>query len=230
MKAMGSDQFLKDVASHAMTVLSDNGLYRHLKFRQSERSWNMWFEVVTWPGSLAIHGDMGSWSFSRVEDMFTFFRSDKLQINASYWGEKITSESRFGGPSKRFHPETFKANVLSSLDGYGLVESQQIEIAKALEEEVFCEEHEAYARRALSDFKHDDFEFSDSWEIKGDGCTYHYLWCLHAIVWAIQQYDAGRLTEIDRENNHVPLHSEAWGAALGARDIIAGDAFGDFPK
>ena len=72
--------------------------YRHLLFRQPN-SGNMWFEIITWPDSLMIRGDMGSWSFSRVQDMFTFFRSDQLKINPSYWTEKIDSESRFGGPS-----------------------------------------------------------------------------------------------------------------------------------
>lgn len=36
--------------------------------------------------------------------------------------------------------------------------------------------------------------------------------------------------EIDRENSHVPLHSEAWLKALGGRDLIAAEAFGDKPR
>lgn len=194
-KPMTSAQFLADVAAHRMATRQDSGLYRHLVFRQPENSWNMWFEVVTWPGSLTIQGDMGTWSFSRVEDMFTFFRSATLRINASYWGEKITSESRFGGPSRKFNMDTFQANVISSLDGYGLSETERAEVVEALEEDVFGDD-ESTARRALADFKHDDFEFSDSWEIEGTGYTYHYLWCLHAIVWAIQQYDAATAASV----------------------------------
>jgi|SRR5665213_1794470 len=121
-KPMNAEQFLADVANHELTIKQDNGLYRHLYFRQLGNS-NMWFEIVTWPGALTINGDMGSWSFSRVDDMFRFFRSKELRINSSYWAEKITSESRYGGK----------------------------------------------------------------------GYTYHFLWCLHAIVWAIQQYDAARV-------------------------------------
>lgn len=190
MKKMDAITFLADVSGHALTVKSDNGLYRHLMFRQATNSWNQWFEIVTWPGTLVINGDMGTWSFSRVDDMFTFFRSDQLRINASYWGEKINSESRFGGPSRQFLPETFKSNVLSHLDGYDLSDIEKTEISAALDEEVFSDEDESSVRRALTDFKHGDFTFSDPWEISGSDYTYHYLWCLYAIVWGIQRYDA----------------------------------------
>jgi hypothetical protein len=185
-KIMGSEQFLADVANHGLKVRLDNGLHRHLMFRQPG-SGNMWFEIVTWPGSLAINGDMGAWTFSRVDDMFTFFRSKELKINAQYWCEKVQAESRFGGPSEKFNADTFKANVLSSLDGYDSVPADTIE---ALEEQVFGEEDESTARRALADFEHAGFTFSDSWEIGGNAYTYHFLWCLYAIVWAIQRYDA----------------------------------------
>lgn len=35
--------------------------------------------------------------------------------------------------------------------------------------------------------------------------------------------DGFALEDIDRENNHVPLHSDAWCAALGKRDVTAAD-------
>jgi hypothetical protein len=188
-KIMSAEQFLIDVSKHEMKVHLKDGLYRHLIYRNPQTG-NMWFEIVTWPGSLAIHGDMGTWTFSRVDDMFTFFRSKELKINASYWHEKIQSESRFGGPAERFNADTFKANVLDSLDGYELEDPRKAEVIAALEEEVFGDEDESNARRCLANFEHDGFSFSDSWEIDGNGYTYHFLWCLHAIVWAIQRYDA----------------------------------------
>jgi hypothetical protein len=188
------ERFLKDVAKHELKVKLDNGLYRHLMFRQPDNG-HMWFEIITWPGSLAINGDMGTWSFSRVEDMFKFFRSGtpgQLRINASYWAEKINSESRFGGPSEKFDADTFKANVLFILDDYDLSAAEKKDIKEAIEEDVFGTEDESTMRSALADFRRDGFTFSDSWEISGNAYTYHYLWCLYAIVWAIQQYDEWR--------------------------------------
>jgi len=191
IKAMDAERFRRDVAAHQMTVLLDCGVYRHLKFRNAPpNSWNMWFELVTWPGSLAINGDMGTWTFARIDDMFQFFRSDELRINCSYWHEKMQSDSRFGGPAKQFTPEQFEKNVISSLENYDLPESQRADIILALHERgVLGEDHEATAHQALADFAHGDFTFSDPWEISGHGYAYHFLWCLHAIVWGIQQYD-----------------------------------------
>ena len=190
------EQFVKDTATHKMKVLRDDGLYRHIRFASEDNPWNLWFELVTWPNALIIRGDMGSWSFSRLEDMFEFFRCDGLRINPSYWGEKIQSESRFGGPHRKFHADTFQANVLESLDDYDLEEPRKAKIIEELESEVFGEEDEGCARRALSEFEYRDedgkFEFSDSWEIDGEDYTYQYLWCCYAIQWGIAQYDVLR--------------------------------------
>ncbi len=195
MKTLDSAQFLKDVAAHEMKILRDDGLYRHLEFHQKENSWNQWFEIVTWPGKLVVNGDMGSWTFARVEDMFSFFRharGEEFYINPSYWSEKILAESRFGGPSRKFDVDTFKSSVLSRLDDCDLDVTDKAAIKEALDEEVFTgDEDESWIRRQLADFEYGDdkFSFSDTWEISGEAYTYHYLWCLYAIVWAIQSYD-----------------------------------------
>lgn len=193
--------FLKDVETHVPTLLLDHGVYRHIRFRKPSDSWNLWFEIITWPGALVISGDMGTWTFARladttarpaIQDMFRFFRcglsGGDLRINESYWAEKIQSESRFGGPHWKFSPSTFKANVLSSLDGYGLDEDERKRVTGELEE-VFSVEDESTACRLLREFKCGDFRFQDSWEITGMAYTYHFRWCLFAIVWAIRQYD-----------------------------------------
>lgn len=197
MKEMTAEQFLKDVSTHTMTVLLDNGLYRHLKFKAAKDSWNLWFEVVTWPNSLTIDGDMGTWSFSRIEDMFEFFgrgqRDGTLKINEGYWGEKITSESRFGGPHKKHVPEVFEQRVIASLDGYGLSDQFKAEVIEFLSDEISWNDDEGTVRRQLEEVSYegpeDKFEFQDIWEISGEAYTYHFLWCCYAIVWAIQQYD-----------------------------------------
>lgn len=197
-KPMDTPTFLRDVKTHKMIVHRDDGVYRHLKFRAVKDSWNQWFEILTWPGCLTIHGDMGTWTFARVDDMFCFFRSDgELKINSSYWCEKVQAESRFGGPSKKFSAEKFKAAIIGSLDGYGLTNKEKAEIIEALESDLFCDGDDEFSvRRELAEFERGDFKFSDTNEISGQEYTFHFLWCLHAIVWAIQQYDAARVTEV----------------------------------
>lgn len=85
---------------HQLTVLRDDGLYRHLKFRSPENSF-YWFDLITWPGYLTVTGDMGTYTFSRTEDMFTFFRNG--YINTHYWAEKLRAGATGGRDTAREH-------------------------------------------------------------------------------------------------------------------------------
>jgi hypothetical protein len=92
-----AERFAKETAAHEMTVLHDDGLYRHLKFSNPERRWSYWFDLITVPGALIFRGDGESFVFSRFTDMFEFFRSGirkdgSLHINPHYWAEKLTSD------------------------------------------------------------------------------------------------------------------------------------------
>lgn len=86
-----ADRFARDTKNHVMTVLHDDGVYRHLRFAQPDRS-SYWFDIVTWPGTLAIRGDFGDgFMFVRINDMFEFFRRNGNEhgINPGYWAEKV---------------------------------------------------------------------------------------------------------------------------------------------
>lgn len=111
------ETFTKDISTHAMTVLLYNGLYRHAKFKKPTDSWHHWFEIITWPGCLTINGDMGTWTFSRIEDMFSFFRCrNGLSINPAYWAEKLQSGSSGGyRQAKEFSMEDFSERLLDQL-------------------------------------------------------------------------------------------------------------------
>lgn len=103
-----AERFRRDTANHVMTVLQDKGLYRHLRFRAPGGSC-YWYEIVTWPGALTIRGDIGeSYTFSRLSDMFQFFRSDKGRINAHYWAEKLADSGR---SVKEYSEDELKAHL-----------------------------------------------------------------------------------------------------------------------
>jgi hypothetical protein len=190
--------FLKNAATMKLVVAQDNGLYRHLKIRNEGGNWFNWFDIVTWPGSLAINGDYGSWMFSRIDDMFAFFRlnprdGEELRINPSYWHEKIDAEDR-NTHTKTFDADYFKQNLIAS---YGL---QDPDLLRQLDEEVFSLESEHEIYRALSDFEYESkrgkkVRFDEWYEISGKQYTFHYLYCLYSIVWAIQQYDTFKSME-----------------------------------
>lgn len=74
---------------HEMTILHDDGLHRHLRFRSPDHG-HYWFELITVPGALIFRGDGDSYVFARTTDMFEFFRSRNGSINPHYWAEKLT--------------------------------------------------------------------------------------------------------------------------------------------
>ena len=67
-------RFLGDVDWHVMTVLRDDGVHRHIRLKRPD-SGSYWFDLITWPGTLCIDGDCGTYVFRRLEDMFQFFRT-----------------------------------------------------------------------------------------------------------------------------------------------------------
>ena len=182
--------FLKDVANHTMTVVRDDGVYRHLVF-SNNGSFVYRFEIVTWPGYLAYTGDMGAFVFTRVEDMFSFFRNQRKEINPGYWSEKVVAENKPDGVEK-FSIDEFRENVLGSTRSHlSLDDSEQIpenimlEIQPLLDAEDWID-----AICGIRDFRSELINLSDWWEFRNNRYTYNFIWCCYALVWSIEQYDA----------------------------------------
>ena len=192
--------FLKNVSEHEFTIISDSGINRHLKFMAPDTN-NHWFELITWNNHLCISGDMGTYVFARTPDMFNFFRTpaEGLYINTGYWDEKVQSESRFGGGVKKFSEELFKEAIKSDFEAYfedSEDDKTKAECWEAVEIEVLSCSGEWECVTAANNFSHDDFHFADFWENTVEEYTYHYIWCLRAIVFGIQQYDKSCEREI----------------------------------
>lgn len=215
------DRFLVDVAQHKMTVLHDDGLYRHLRFRHPDHGF-YWFDLITWPNTLVINGDMHTFAFSRVEDMFTFFRQSRGgRINPDYWAEKvIDGPERVRSYSREVFQEQaeealkeYEAEYPELCDRYAVDKAAYDALPKAdqwrtrtpvaphLPEELRREladanddgetDYEDGARRLLSRWEGYGV-VSDTWEWKLNEWTWHFLWCCHAIVWAIAKYDEAK--------------------------------------
>ena len=64
---------LEHTDKHELHVLHSDGLYRHLRFQAPGTG--MWhWDLVTWPGSLAIRGDIGVRS---LQEMHAGLREDQ---------------------------------------------------------------------------------------------------------------------------------------------------------
>lgn len=192
--------FQRDTANHRLEILSDVGCHRHLKFSNNGSS-TYWFEIITWPGCLCISGDMGTYVFRRVEDMFRFFRSDSGRINPHYWSEKVEAEDRCDG-TKEFSKKLAEAALWSHVDdiieGREMPEDAAREFREAVADEINFEDGEHLFMASVNDFEYeykydgDTLTFTDFWEHDLKDYTRRFLWCCHAIVWAIRQYDAAK--------------------------------------
>lgn len=186
-----AERFRDDTAQHQMIVCHDDGVYRHLRF-MAPRSSEYWFDIVTWPGSLAIRGDIDGYMFSRTRDMFEFFRADRRGgINAHYWAEK----SEGGRRSVQVYSEDlFRQLVVEHFVDEARWNGVPAGLGKALRTEVLNQDlaHEDNARELLEEFSYEGFEFGDVWEWSFHDYDPSFLWACHAIAWGIARYDRMR--------------------------------------
>lgn len=193
-----ADRFTRETAHHRMTVLHDDGLYRHLHFADANpdpakrMSWNLWFDLITVPGALIFQGDGESFTFRRTEDMFAFFLGSawKGEPNYHYWSEKLTngrdsvmrySEALFIDEVKRAFIEDVRNRDVPPGTGKALIE--HFETVDHL--------FESEARDALDSFEYKGYRLHDKWEWEFSEYHWWFRWACHAIVWGVAQYVAG---------------------------------------
>lgn len=212
-------EFLRDVATHQLTVLRDDGVYRHIRLKQPGSSC-MYFDLITWPGSLCYHGDMGTYVFSRLTDMFEFFRTDRespylkrdgktLAINPQYWSEKLNAVdgSRHSGSATEFSEVKFRRFVREYLADWwrghrdGVTADDRRQMREEVEEEILSrlgdDRDGQSAQQATYDFTYRiegkrPFQFVDFWERDFTDYTRSFMWCCYALAWGIQKYDDAR--------------------------------------
>ncbi|WP_425641450.1 hypothetical protein ACPUEK_16065 [Marinomonas gallaica] len=189
------DNFSKDTVNHELTILKDDGLYRHMRFGEKGSSIYA-INITTWPGYLAVTGDMGDYVFTRTPDMFEFFRGK--DINTGYWGEKLVAEPRGSEYGKKWSADEFRSEVcrfiennLDPLDDLEdeaeIILNKEIRIAIAMDIEHI--EYKEEADEFISRFNKHDFQFDCFYEYDCTEYTHQYLWVCYAIVDVIKRYD-----------------------------------------
>ncbi|QTJ65009.1 hypothetical protein HYG77_04940 [Rhodococcus sp. ZPP] len=180
-------QFDAETTEHVMTVLRDDGVYRHLVFaRPGTGIWR--FDLITWPGNLVITGDLESYHFAREHDMVDFFAAGR-GINPDYWGEKVRGRTKL----KRYSPEQFKQQVIAQfMEDRHYLPGPNLPLWQAIRSEVlaYADDGEHEARRALDNFRRQNYTFYDVWEWDFRDWDHHYLLCCHAIRWGVAKYRA----------------------------------------
>ncbi len=220
MSECTEESFMKDVANHEMRIIRDDGLYRHIRFKRVG-TWCTHFDLITWPGYLCYTGDMGTYVFQRLDDMFEFFRMNRnhmrpkdgktLAINLGYWAEKVEAKDRHGD-LKEFSEEMFNRAVVGDLVAW--LRSRRDQTTKEDRRELWCAvmnevigadgDSGGYRKQAAAhDFSHHvndrvgDFYFQDFWDNNVEDYTHRFVWCCYALAWGIQKYDDAKAPAVD---------------------------------
>lgn len=205
-------RFKASTTDHTMTVLLDQGMYRHLRFRQP-RNEIYWFDLITVPGALIFQGDGNSFTFRRLEDMFEFFRgsADAAGVpNVQYWAEKLTSGSSVMNYDQSLLLKFVDDEVAEAVKADPALVRLADEVSWHVAGQLVGDE--SLDRAVVEDFKHwtnaddefarprkvPDFVFSEIWESSFRDYDWWFLWALHGILWGIGQYDAAKSAEIER--------------------------------
>jgi len=179
---------LANFKNHSVTVMHDSGLYRHLRCRVGE-SFCMGFDVVTWPGYLSISGDMGCFVFTRVNDMFTFFRGHEDEPNLGYWHEKLAAHCSRQG-SEEFSREKFEQCVESYIEGWDEGSEKERVREELIESDLSDCSHDELVKKAMEAGLDSFYEYSLT------EFTIRFKWACHAIPWAIMKYDKGEFSRV----------------------------------
>lgn len=209
---LATERFMRDVKDHTISILRDDGIYRHIRFRRPDTI-TMGFDLVTWPGVLCYTGDMGTYVFSRLPDMFEFFRVDwenakdsHLPINPGYWSEKLLAVDSGiqNGSALKFSKDKFveiiTGQVSDWIEDHDLSDKDAEYLRSTVKEEVLKSidmidpDDWRHALRLASNFtckvNKEDFYFDGLWDYNYGDFADSLIWCCHAIVWGIDQYDA----------------------------------------
>lgn len=107
--------FARNTQDHTLHVNFAAGLYRSLTMSAPDTGAYSW-SVQTWPGHLAVSGDIGGgYVFARIQDMLEFFDTDPSRdtesgmpaVNLDYWSQKLCGSTKV----RSFSPEVMTDNV-----------------------------------------------------------------------------------------------------------------------
>ena len=142
--------------------------------------------------------------FCRSNDMFDFFRG-RHDPDLAYLAEKLVAVDKRDGHEK-YDEETFRERVLEwaeefAAEYFDLEEGVNVDERKLfferINEEVLCDlgSQGMDLSKALYFEWDGHLVFQDFWEVDLTEYTPRFVWCCHAIVWAIDQYDKMKETE-----------------------------------
>ncbi|KYK14220.1 MULTISPECIES: hypothetical protein [Streptomyces] len=190
-----AQRFARDTASHRMHVLHEDGLYRHLRFRNPDADGRAPFDLITWPYNLVVKS---GWTFhfdiDATPDMFVLFRRTAFpgEINPGYWAEKVRAgREEIEGFDPNLFEQQVKRYVVHSIRDGEAPRGIGAEVTREIFEmgDIFDERS---AWQALADFRYEGWDFGDLSEWDFTDYTPGFLHSCRAIRRGIDLYDVAR--------------------------------------
>lgn len=188
------DRFHKSqVVRCKVQPLALSGVNRTIMFKR-ENTMSHHFYLTTWPGHLAISGDLDAFVFCRVKDMFEFFDDD--EINPGYWAQKCISQTR--EDLKSFDSELCRKAVrldikehaesldLSLSDTKLLVQSAKFDGLFDIDTE--CERDAQDRLMSWQCPLTERHVFERFYEHNISSYSFSFLWACHAIRWGVKRF------------------------------------------
>ncbi len=169
-------RFATNVKDHTIKCLKNDGLYRHYSCTNNGSSIYR-FDIITWPGYMAIVGDMGDYVFAREKDMFPFMQT--ACRSHTYAAEKCVSISREG--IRLWDREGQLNEIRLAIQEY---KEYNNESAKKLEKLLYTLEDIDNEHEFHKELWEAGFGDSVTWCYK---FTFHFLWILKAIDWFFEK-------------------------------------------
>lgn len=155
------------------------------------------YTLTTWPGYLAVSGDMGEWVFTRLPDMFEFFRGAKGDINPSYWSEKLVAVYR-NGSVRDSDLDTLRESLRDHYGDEPDLLQKYLDVIDDVPEDTEGERTAIERLMNLEDAEDDakrDISIPDAYEFSRSQFSFHFLWICFAIVHGIAIYDAAKKSQ-----------------------------------
>lgn len=181
-------RYESNAGNATMTVLHDDGPYRHLRFVGPNIFY--WFDIITWPKGLTINGGMGTYTLKVDEDdlLALFLRSS----SPSYWQEKVYGTERNDG-HYGWLDEVFAEYVNKAVDAWAadLDEDDAALLRSRVETDVLAYQYEmSGALMAVRDFEFDGRRFEGWSEWDCEGITDRFMFNCFALADAARVYAA----------------------------------------
>lgn len=187
------DQAIRDTKDHGLKVLHETDAFRQYRYSQDNSS-NCYFDVIFFPGSMLVQGDMGEFWWQRTANMEGWARGSIDSL--SYFAEKVIREIDTKD-YEREYAELWVDEEYERKVGYLLFEDS-VKDSELSGELAALEEIRDMLRGAADEGKEEFYRrlyYDSDW---CDGCdlpdltvyTHHFLWVREGIRQVFKALDA----------------------------------------